>query len=58
MQGCTQLLEDSEVRVREAVSVCIELLAQQHGPSVVQTMQPDIMQSIEKFWVSFDAMRC
>ncbi len=46
------LLEDGEVRVREAISSCIRLLAAQHGAQVVQSMQPAICQSIENNWVS------
>ena len=50
--GCLQLLEDSEVRVREGISNCTRLLAEQHGAQVVQRMQDPILQSIEENWVS------
>ena len=46
------LLEDGEVRVRDAISSCVRLLAAQHGAQVVQSMQPAICQSIESNWVS------
>lgn len=46
-----RLLEDTEVRVREAISTCVKLLAAQHGSQVVQSMQPAICQSIESNWV-------
>lgn len=49
---CLQLLEDSEVRVREAISSCTRLLAEQHSAEVVQSMQAPILQSIEHNWVS------
>ncbi len=52
VQCSLRLLEDSEVRVREAISTCIKLLAAQHGAQVVQSMQPAICQSIEDNWVS------
>lgn len=55
MQGCVELLEDAEVRVREAIATCTELLARQHGAEVVQTMQPVILQSIEQHWVKHTA---
>lgn len=48
---CLQLLEDTEVRVREAISSCTRLLAQQHSAEVVQSMQTSILQSIEHNWV-------
>ena len=51
MQGCLEVLEDAEVRVREAVAICTELLSQQHGAEVVQGMQPAILHSIEQHWV-------
>lgn len=49
--GCLQLLEDSEVRVREAICSCTRLLAEQHSAEVVQSMQASIVQSIEHNWV-------
>ncbi|DBA94489.1 hypothetical protein WJX77_006689 [Trebouxia sp. C0004] len=48
--SCVNLLEDDEVRVREAISSCVRLLAAQHGAQVVQSMQPAICQSIENNW--------
>ncbi|KAL3162831.1 hypothetical protein ABBQ32_009285 [Trebouxia sp. C0010 RCD-2024] len=48
--GCLQLLEDSEVRVREAISNCTRLLAEQHRAQVIQSMQDPILQSIERNW--------
>lgn len=54
--GCLQLLEDSEVRVREAISNCTRLLAEQHSAQVVQSMQGPILQSIEHNWVSMPSL--
>lgn len=56
MQGCLELMEDAEVRVREAVAICTEMLAQEHPGEVVQAMQPDILQSIERHWVRYSAV--
>lgn len=55
--SCLQLLEDSEVRVREAISSCTRLLAEQHSAEVVQSMQTPILQSIEHNWVCLHILR-
>ena len=54
---CLQLLEDTEVRVRESISSCTRLLAEQHDVEVVQSMQDPILQSIQHNWVSLQLLQ-